>query len=96
MSITFEVFQEDAGFVAKWDAPMNMGGITTQADSLPELFKAITEAVQCHFDEEGFAKRDHMFDCAIFQRKLRCLSTRNFFLRPWKVFSTKRSYPSKN
>jgi|HubBroStandDraft_1064217.scaffolds.fasta_scaffold682370_1 predicted RNase H-like HicB family nuclease len=56
MSITFEVFQEDAGFVAKWDAPMNMGGITTQADSLPELFKAITEAVQCHFDEEEMPK----------------------------------------
>ena len=52
MSITFKVFQDGPHFVAKWDAPMSMGGITTQAKSLPELFKAITEAVQCHFDEE--------------------------------------------
>ena len=57
MSIVFEVLQDGTHFVAKWDAPMSMGGITTQADSLPELFKAITEAVQCHFDEEEMPKK---------------------------------------
>ena len=57
MSITFKVFQDGTRFVASWDAPMSMGGITTQADSLPELVKAITEAVQCHFDEEEMPEK---------------------------------------
>jgi hypothetical protein len=57
MSITFEVVQDGTGFMAKWDAPMSMGGITTQADSLQELIPAIIEAVQCHFDEEDAPKK---------------------------------------
>jgi hypothetical protein len=52
MSITFEVFQEESHLVAKWDAPMGMGGITTQAKTLQELAKSVVEAVLCHFDEE--------------------------------------------
>ena len=52
MSITFDVSQDGTGFVAKWNAPLSMGGITTQADSLQELIPSIIEAVQCHFDEE--------------------------------------------
>ncbi len=32
MSITFDVSQDGTGFVAKWNAPLSMGGITTQAD----------------------------------------------------------------
>ena len=52
MSITFDVTQDGTGFVAKWNAPLSMGGITTQADSLQELIPSIIEAVQCHFDDE--------------------------------------------
>jgi hypothetical protein len=57
MSITFDVSQDGTGFVAKWNAPMSMGGITTQADSLQELIPAIIEAVQCHFDDEEAPKQ---------------------------------------
>ncbi len=52
MSITFDVSQDGNGFVAKWNAPLNMGGITTQAESLQELIPSIIEAVQCHFDDD--------------------------------------------
>jgi len=52
MSITFEVSQDGTGFVAKWNAPLGMGGITTPAYSLQELIPAIIEAVHCHFDED--------------------------------------------
>jgi hypothetical protein len=51
-TITFQVAEEDGWLTAKWDAPMGRGGITTQAQSLPELFRSIAEAVQCHFDDD--------------------------------------------
>ena len=35
-------------FMASWDDP-DGGGITTQAETLPELYSAIQEAVHCHF-----------------------------------------------
>jgi predicted RNase H-like HicB family nuclease len=50
-SITFEVTEDDGWFIAKWDAPHKTGGITTQGRSLPELFRAIAEAVECHFED---------------------------------------------
>jgi hypothetical protein len=55
-SITFDVIQEGTTFIAKWDAPMSTGGITTQAESLPDLIQAVTESVECHFDENDMPK----------------------------------------
>jgi predicted RNase H-like HicB family nuclease len=40
--------EESNVFVASWDDP-DGGGVTTQADTLPELYSAIQEAVRCHF-----------------------------------------------
>ena len=40
--------EESNVFVASWDDP-DGGGITTQAETLPELYSAIQEAVRCHF-----------------------------------------------
>jgi hypothetical protein len=61
MSITFDVSQDGTGFVAKWNAPLSMGGITTQADSLQELIPSIIEAVQCHFDEDEIPQSPQAF-----------------------------------
>jgi len=36
---------ETGGFVARWDAPRNRGGITTQGDSFAELDAMIESAV---------------------------------------------------
>jgi predicted RNase H-like HicB family nuclease len=50
MSATIKIEQdEETGvFVASWDDP-NGGGITTQADTLEELYGAVREAIRCHF-----------------------------------------------
>ncbi|HMC26074.1 MAG TPA: DUF1902 domain-containing protein [Candidatus Udaeobacter sp.] len=50
MNATIKVEQdEETGvFVASWDDP-NGGGITTQADTLEELYRAVPEAIRCHF-----------------------------------------------
>lgn len=51
LQFTIERDDKSGAFTAWWDDP-NGGGITTQADSLAELPKAIHEAVRCHFSEE--------------------------------------------
>lgn len=38
--------------VASWDHPSG-GGITTQGRDLRELQEQISDAVQCHFDDEA-------------------------------------------
>ena len=40
--------EESNVFAASWDDP-DGGGVTTQAETLPELYSAIQEAVRCHF-----------------------------------------------
>jgi len=48
--VEFKIEQDEESnvFVASWDDP-DGGGVTTQADTLPELYSAIREAVHCHF-----------------------------------------------
>lgn len=49
--IVFQVEEDavDGGYVAR-----ALGhGITTQAESLPELKEMILDALRCHFDDEG-------------------------------------------
>lgn len=49
MTARVEIEQDETGvFVASWDDPRG-GGITTQADTLKELERAVREAFQCHF-----------------------------------------------
>jgi predicted RNase H-like HicB family nuclease len=49
--LEFEVSQDGEFLVASWNAPLGMGGITTQAKTLSELVQAIREAILCHFDD---------------------------------------------
>ena len=46
----FKIEQDEKSnvFMASWADP-DGGGITTQAETLPELYSAIQEAVRCHF-----------------------------------------------
>jgi predicted RNase H-like HicB family nuclease len=37
--------------------PVGQGGITTQAQTLPELVAAISEAVQCHFADDEMPQK---------------------------------------
>ncbi len=55
--IEFQIVQDGDFLVASWNAPLGMGGITTQGASLPELLVAIKEAVLCHFDEGEAPKK---------------------------------------
>ena len=57
MILKFDVSRDGEYFVASWNAPMSTGGITTQAKTLKELEKAITEAVRCHFDGEEMPQK---------------------------------------
>ena len=56
--LEFTVERDDASgrFTAWWDDP-DGGGITTQADSLATLPKAIKEAVRCHFSNGKSPRR---------------------------------------
>ena len=56
--LEFTVERDDAsgGFTAWWNDP-DGGGITTQADSLAALPKAIKEAVRCHFSNGKSPRR---------------------------------------
>ncbi len=57
MQIEFKVFQDGEHLVAKWDAPLGFGGITTQAKDLNELLAAVREAIQCHFDDDEMPEK---------------------------------------
>ena len=48
-TVKVEQDEETGVFVASWDDPQG-GGITTQADSLEELYGAVREAIRCHFE----------------------------------------------
>jgi hypothetical protein len=56
--ITFHVepCAETGGYVARWDAPRDGGGITTQGDSFAEL-DAIADAVGGYFEPKERPKR---------------------------------------
>ena len=41
---------ETGGYVARWDAPRDGGGITTQGDSFAELDAMIADAVGGYFE----------------------------------------------
>jgi predicted RNase H-like HicB family nuclease len=41
---------ETGGYVARWDADANQGGITTQGETLAELEEMITDAVAGYFE----------------------------------------------
>lgn len=49
--ITFrvETCSETAGFIARWDDPQG-GGITTQGDTLAELYAMVADAVKGYFE----------------------------------------------
>jgi len=47
-TVKVEQDEETGVFVASWDDPRG-GGITTQADSLEQLYDAVREAIRCHF-----------------------------------------------
>lgn len=58
-SITFTVTRcaESGGYVARWDAPDNLGGIATQGDSLGELDDMVADAVRGWFaDKESLPR----------------------------------------
>ena len=48
-TVKVEQDEETGAFVASWDDPQG-GRITTQADSLEELYGAVREAIRCHFE----------------------------------------------
>jgi hypothetical protein len=54
-SITLTVTRcpETGGFVARWDAPDNQGGIATQGDDLGELQDMVADAVKGWFADKG-------------------------------------------
>ena len=56
LQFTIEQDEENGAFTASWDDPTG-GGITTQADTLEELFPAIHEAVRCHFLDRPAPKK---------------------------------------
>lgn len=58
-TITFTVTPspESGGYVARWDAPGDRGGIATQGDSLAELHEMIADAVRGWFAEEDSLPR---------------------------------------
>jgi len=57
--ITFRVERdEESGWlIAIWDAPKQIGGITTQGKDLGELEKNLREAVECQFQGEKLPER---------------------------------------
>jgi predicted RNase H-like HicB family nuclease len=57
MNLKFEITQDGDYLVASWNAPLNTGGITTQAKTLEELLAAINEAVHCHFDDDEMPQK---------------------------------------
>jgi len=42
---------ETGGYVARWDAGADRGGITTQGETLAELEEMITDAVAGYFEQ---------------------------------------------
>lgn len=56
--LTFRVepCSETGGFVARWDDPKG-GGITTQGDSLAELYAMIADAVNAYFEPQERPRR---------------------------------------
>ena len=48
---------ETGGYVARWDAPRDGGGITTQGDSFAELDAMIADAVGGYFEPKQRPKR---------------------------------------
>ena len=53
---TVESCPENSGFVARWDDPQG-GGITTQGDSLTELYSMIADAVAGYFEPSTQPRR---------------------------------------
>ncbi len=47
-----EACAETGGYVARWDAPGAVGGITTQGDSFAELDAMVADAVTGYFGNE--------------------------------------------
>ena len=56
LEFTVERGTKPGVLTASWDDPKG-GGITTQANGLAELVKAIQEAVRCHFTGRSLPKR---------------------------------------
>ncbi len=53
---TVESCHQTGGFVARWDDPQG-GGITTQGDSLTELYSMIADAVAGYFEATAQPQR---------------------------------------
>jgi hypothetical protein len=56
LQFTIERGTRPGVLIASWDDPKG-GGITTQANGLAELAKAIQKAVRCHFEGRVSPKR---------------------------------------
>jgi hypothetical protein len=56
LEFTVERGSKPGVLVASWDDPKG-GGITTQANGLSDLLKAIHKAVHCHFEGRVSPKR---------------------------------------
>ena len=50
LEFTIERNEDNGVLVASWN-DRRAGGITTEADTLAELERAIQEAVRCHFED---------------------------------------------
>jgi predicted RNase H-like HicB family nuclease len=60
--ISFQVTScaETGGYVARWDAPHDGGGITTQGDSFAELDAMLADAVGGYFEPKQRPKRTRL------------------------------------
>jgi hypothetical protein len=54
---TVEPCEESGLLIAYWDAPGDLGGITTQGKDLRDLQDQVADAVRCHFDADRLPRK---------------------------------------